>query len=74
MTGLSGAHLPSQLLQEKHKLEHHSLDQSGYKGRPILKVSKAKRAGGVVQVIEHMPTSTRALSSIPGTAKKNPKL
>jgi hypothetical protein len=37
---------------------------------PISKTANTKRAGGVAQVIAHLPSNHKALSSIPGTAKK----
>jgi hypothetical protein len=37
---------------------------------PIQKVAKAKRAGGVVQVVEHLPSKYKALSSSAHISRK----
>jgi hypothetical protein len=37
------------------------------------KKTKAKRAGGVTQVVTHLPSKHEALSSNPNTAKQNKK-
>jgi hypothetical protein len=37
----------------------------GIKQNPISKITKAKRAGGVVQVVECLPSKYEALSFIP---------
>jgi ribosomal protein L14E/L6E/L27E len=42
----------------------------GINARPYLKITKAKRTSGVAQVIEHMATQYKTLSSIPSTATK----
>jgi hypothetical protein len=36
----------------------------------IPKITKAKRAGGVAQVVAHLPTNLEALSSNPTTTLK----
>jgi hypothetical protein len=43
----------------------------GKKQHPISKTTRAKRGGGVAQVIECLPTKCKALSSNPRTAKTN---
>jgi hypothetical protein len=45
----------------------------GINARPYLKITKAKRTSGVAQVIEHMATQYKTLSSIPSTATKKKK-
>jgi hypothetical protein len=45
--------------------------QPGYKARPSQKQPMQKKAGGVAQVIEHLPSKYEALSSTSSTAKKN---
>jgi hypothetical protein len=42
-------------------------------GDPILKKKSQKRAGGVAQVVELLPSKCEALSSNPNTAKKKKK-
>jgi hypothetical protein len=39
----------------------------------FLKTARAKRAGGVAQVVECLPCKCKALSSNPSTAKKQTK-
>jgi hypothetical protein len=39
----------------------------GIKGDPISKITNAKRAGGVAQRVEHLPSKHKALSSTPNT-------
>jgi hypothetical protein len=34
----------------------------GIKQKPISKITKAKRTGGVAQVVEHLPSKHRALA------------
>jgi hypothetical protein len=55
---------------KKHKLEDCSPSQPGQKARPCLKIARAKRAGGVVQMLKHLPHKCKTLSSTPNTAKK----
>jgi hypothetical protein len=38
---------------------------------PILKITRAKRAGGVAQVVEYLPTKCESLISKPSTANSN---
>jgi hypothetical protein len=40
---------------------------------PMPKIPKAKRTGDVAQVVEHLPSKCKALSSNPNTAKKQNK-
>jgi hypothetical protein len=42
----------------------------GQKQDPIWKITKVKRARGVAQVVEYLPSKFEALSSNPNTAKK----
>jgi hypothetical protein len=49
----------------KCKIGGFSPDWLGQKARPYLHNDKAKRAGGVVQVIECLPSICEALSSNP---------
>jgi hypothetical protein len=44
--------------------------QSGQKVRPYLKITKAKSAGGVAQVVDLPPSKCKAMSSNPSTEKK----
>jgi hypothetical protein len=37
---------------------------------PISKITKTKRAGGMIQVIEHVPSKHKALNSNPSTTNK----
>jgi hypothetical protein len=37
---------------------------------PVFKTTRAKTAGGMAQVVEHLPSMCKALSSNPRTAKK----
>jgi hypothetical protein len=37
----------------------------------MSKIAKVKRAGGMAQMIEHLPSQFEDLSSNPGTAKTN---
>jgi hypothetical protein len=39
----------------------------GIKRDPLSKINKAKRAGGVAQVVEHLPHNCEALNSNPNT-------
>jgi hypothetical protein len=43
----------------------------GKKARPYLKLTRAKRAGGVAQAAEHLPSKFEALNSNPNTTNKN---
>jgi hypothetical protein len=45
----------------------------GKKRDPISKITRAKRAGGVAQVVEPLPSKCKALSSNPKTKKKKKK-
>jgi hypothetical protein len=47
--------------------------QTGKKQDPISKIFKTKRAGGMVQVAECLPSKCEAVSSNPSTAKKKKK-
>jgi hypothetical protein len=38
--------------------------------RPYLKINKAKRAGDVAQVVDHLSSKHKTMSSNPSTAKK----
>jgi hypothetical protein len=38
--------------------------------RPYLKITRAKRAGGMAQAVEYLSFKTEALSSNPSTTKK----
>jgi hypothetical protein len=63
----------SQPLRRRIKVQ----SQPGKKQDPIWKVTKAKKAGGVAQVLELLPSKCEALSSNPSTApspKKELKL
>jgi hypothetical protein len=42
-------------------------------GDSIPKISKAKRAGGEAQVVEHLPIKFKILSSTTNTTKKKKK-
>jgi hypothetical protein len=42
----------------------------GIKWDPISKITNTKRAGGVAQVVEHLPSKFEALSSNPNYRKK----
>jgi hypothetical protein len=42
----------------------------GINTRPYLKNNKTKRAGGVTQVVEYLPSKCKVLSSNPSTKKK----
>jgi hypothetical protein len=44
---------------------------AGYKARGYLKLNNVKRAGSVVQMVEHLPSKHAARSSTPSNAKKN---
>jgi hypothetical protein len=46
----------------------------GYKHNPISKINKAKRAGGMAQVVESLPSKFRAMSSNPSTTKKKKRI
>jgi hypothetical protein len=37
---------------------------------PISKITKAKRSGGMIQAVEHLPSKLKTLSSNPSTTKK----
>jgi hypothetical protein len=41
--------------------------------KSIFKITKAKRAGGMAQTIDHQPSKCKALSSNPSTAKNKIK-
>jgi hypothetical protein len=45
----------------------------GKKQDPISKITRAKRAGGVVQAVEYLPNKHKALTSNPNTVKKKKK-
>jgi hypothetical protein len=47
------------------KQEDHGLGSLGKKMRPCLPITRAKRAGGLVQAVEHLPGKCEALSSVP---------
>jgi hypothetical protein len=36
----------------------------------LKKISKEKKTGGMAQVVEHMPSKCKPLSSIPSTTKR----
>jgi hypothetical protein len=40
--------------------------------RPYLKITEPKKSGRVAQVVEHLASKYKALSSNPSTIKKNP--
>jgi hypothetical protein len=40
------------------------------KAQDYLKITQAKRTGGVAQVAEHLPNKCKPLSSIPSTTEK----
>jgi hypothetical protein len=46
-------------------------DSLGIKQEPISEITKAKRAGGVIQMVEHLPSKCRALHSTPRPEKQN---
>jgi hypothetical protein len=39
---------------------------------PIRKITKAKRAGGMAQMVEHLPSKSEALNSNPSSASQLP--
>jgi hypothetical protein len=41
----------------------------GKKQDPISKITRAKKAGGVAQAVEHLPSKCKTLSSKPSIAK-----
>jgi hypothetical protein len=43
----------------------------GKKRDPISKITRARRVGGIIQVVEYLPTKYTALSSNSSTAEKN---
>jgi hypothetical protein len=46
---------------------------SGIKARHYAKITKVKRAGGVAQMMEHLLSKHKALSSTPVSQKKKKK-
>jgi hypothetical protein len=42
--------------------------------RPLSKITRAKRAGGMAQAVEHLPSKCDTLSSNPRTTKKKKKI
>jgi dihydroxyacid dehydratase/phosphogluconate dehydratase len=46
----------------------------GKKLDPMSKITRVKRAGGVTQVIEYLPSKNKILSSNPSTTQKKKKL
>jgi hypothetical protein len=58
---------------ESIKQEDCSPDLPGQKQDPISKITRVKRAGGVVQVVEYLPSKHKALNSYPSNTKKKKK-
>jgi hypothetical protein len=52
------------------KLEDCGLGQCRQKARPCLQNNQSKRAGGVAQMVESLPSRCEALSPNPSMAKK----
>jgi hypothetical protein len=40
-------------------------------GDPIPKITKSERAGGMAQVVDHLPSQPEAMSSNPSTTNRN---
>jgi hypothetical protein len=54
----------------KHKQNDGHPAQPRYKVRPFLKNTNMKRVSRVAQVVEHLPSTYKALSSTPSPPKK----
>jgi hypothetical protein len=65
MAGHGNRHLSSQLLGEAQTGE----SQPRHKARSYLKTSQSKKDWRNGQVVEHLPSKNKALSSTPSTAK-----
>jgi hypothetical protein len=52
------------------KQKYHSLVPPRQKARPYLQNNQAKRTGGVVHAIDHVPSKHKALNTNPSTNKK----
>jgi hypothetical protein len=57
----------------RYKQENYDQGRPGHKLRPTSKVTKAKSAGGVAQVVKCLPTKCMVLSSTPSTTIKKEK-
>jgi hypothetical protein len=71
--GYCGVYLSSQLLCEKPKYEDYDPGQTDLEGGPMSKITTAKKAEGITQAVECLPSSAKALSSNLNTDKKNVK-
>jgi hypothetical protein len=49
-------------------------DLPRHKARPYLKITKAKRAGGMTQVVEYLPSKCEALISTSITAERGGRI
>jgi hypothetical protein len=58
----------------KHKIGGHGQNWPQHIVRPYLKTASAKKGNRVAQVIEHLPSKCKALSSTPSTAPQKEKL
>jgi hypothetical protein len=65
-----GAHAYNQLLRRQRSGESSLKDNPDNKSKTLSKNTQRKRAGGVVSVVEHLPSKCEALSSNPSIEKK----
>jgi hypothetical protein len=70
IAGHSGAHLSSQLWPEAYNRRIVVQAHLSKKQDLISKITRAKRSGGMAQVVEHLPSKCETLSSNPSTGKK----